>query len=503
MNFWSFISLFLPIPTLNRVFRSPMKQYSMQETIFFSLCIILFYYTLKVNATKCDCRTSDEESKTRDHLRLVIRISALKLLPTVREIMYQSEAEKSYLLLRAKYEILKDLRVNYGNLLAGTNIMPSVDLLIDSIKEMMNDNQSLTLKEMHLLVTKSVSKFHATVLPTAFLCFALGTCRMGSSQYMSCMRNNVQQWMTFLGDDPLNIAKKLADSLHRYKGADNVLQAIHTSLITAENEVTSECARRLNEITVCLKCLTDETVGYCRNSCLMASFGCVENLAEKWDANVDELYELTRNYKQGFEELIKGVGNSFRRLVGIKQPRLARVIVSRCGPLLLENITDTSHVTLKPRKPKEVELNMEKLVEQMRQLRKCWRQIAERMCSAAATEHSFCWNGTNIVRIQLATDDFNIETKDVRPRPKVTQLYSIHCEINWCFYQFLLWNTLLLLLLQFRYHFPFKEPWLEESSGHPYDTDDEDYNTVGGGSGSGMPIEEVDETHVHTMTTGE
>ncbi|VDM51703.1 unnamed protein product [Angiostrongylus costaricensis] len=407
----------------------------------------------KVNATKCDCRTSDEENKTRDHLRLVIRISALKLLPTVREIIYQSEAEKSYLLLRAKYEILKDLRVNYGNLLAGTNIMPSVDVLIDSIRVMMNDNQSLTLKEMHLLVTKSVSKFHATVLPTAFLCFALGTCRMGSSQYMSCMRNNVQQWTTFLGDDPLNIAKKLADFLHRYKGADNVLQAIHTSLITAENEVTSECARRFNEITVCLKCLTDDTVGYCRNSCLMASFGCLENLAEKWDANVDELYELTRNYKQGFEE------------VGIKQPRLARVIVSRCGPLLLENISDTSYITPKPRKPKEVELNMEKLVEQMRQLRKCWRQIAERMCSAATTEHSFCWNGTSVVRIQLATDDFNIETKDVRPRPK--------------------------------------EPWLEESSGYPYDTDDEDYNNIGGGSGSGMPFEEVDEIHVHTMTPGE
>ncbi|KAL6724841.1 hypothetical protein Aduo_019694 [Ancylostoma duodenale] len=60
-------------------------------------------------------------------------------------------------------------------------------------------------------------------------------------------------------------------------------------------------------------------------------------------------------------------------------------------------------------------------------------------------------------RLQLA-DEFSIGTKDVRPRPK--------------------------------------ETWLE-SSGHPYDTDDEDFIT---GSGSGMPAEEMhDDATVYTI----
>ncbi|KAJ1368394.1 hypothetical protein KIN20_029518 [Parelaphostrongylus tenuis] len=350
---------------------------------------------LKVDAIKCDCRTTEEENKTKDHLRLVIRISALKLLPAVREIIYQSEAEKSYLLLRAKYEILKDLRVNYGNLLAETNIVPSIDVLVDSIKAIMNNNQSLGLKEMHSLVTRSVSKFHTNVLPTTFLCFTLGTCRNASSLYMNCMRNSVQRWTTFLGDDMLNMSKVISDHLassSRRASPDNVKEShadpaqafimLHEAIWSKnvlDNLTKSLCVRNV---------LTDDSVGYCRI------------WLKKWDTNVDELYQLTKNYKEGFEKLIKGVANSFRRLAEIKAPRLARII---------RKATKAERSWDKYR---------EKLVEQMLQLRKCWQQIAERMCSAAVTEQSYCWNGTNIVRTQLASDDFTIETKDVRPRPK-------------------------------------------------------------------------------------
>lgn len=47
--------------------------------------------------------------------------------------------------------------------------------------------------------------------------------------------------------------------------------------------------------------------------------------------------------------------------------------------------------------------------------------------------------------------------------------------------------------------YQFKETWLE-SSGHPYDTDDEDFIT---GSGSGMPAEEMhDDATVYTIAPG-
>ncbi|KJH46911.1 hypothetical protein DICVIV_06991 [Dictyocaulus viviparus] len=45
-----------------------------------------------------------------------------------------------------------------------------------------------------------------------------------------------------------------------------------------------------------------------------------------------------------------------------------------------------------------------------------------------------------------------------------------------------------------------KESWLE-SSGHTYDTDDEDYIN-GGGSGSGIPVEEeMEGNDIYTVTT--
>ncbi|KAK5967754.1 hypothetical protein GCK32_020322, partial [Trichostrongylus colubriformis] len=58
------------------------------------------------------------------------------------------------------------------------------------------------------------------------------------------------------------------------------------------------------------------------------------------------------------------------------------------------------------------------LVEHMRTLKKCWTQLAVRMCSGA-TDESYCWNGTNIVKLQHAADDLSLGIKDVRPRPKV------------------------------------------------------------------------------------
>ncbi|ETN75228.1 hypothetical protein NECAME_00639 [Necator americanus] len=455
------------------------------------------YSHYEVNAIKCDCRTKEEEDKTRDHLRLVIRISALKLLPTVREVIYQSGAEKMYLLDRAKYEVIKGLRGNYGNLLSQTDIIPSLEILINSLRDLVNDEKNHTINEIRAIVNDSVTKFHKTVLPSAFLCFALGTCRTANTFYMECMRNNVQHWMTFFGDEPQKMTNKLSDALFIYRRVDNILQALHNALITAEDQVTSECARRFTDVTTCSKCLTDDSVGYCRSSCQRAAFGCLENLARNWETNIDQLYELTRNFEEGFQQLVQGIMDGMRKLVESKAPKLAKVVVSKCGPLLKNNAYMTPSTLNKPQKPKEVNAKTKELVEQLRTLRKCWAQIADRTCSEAS-EQSFCWNGTNIVRLQVA-DDFSIGTKDVRPRPKVSAggryvSSARSCLASW------------LILIQIPgYAFFFvgivnHETWLE-SSGHPYDTDDEDFI---GGSGSGMPVEEVqDDATVYTIAPGD
>lgn len=52
-----------------------------------------------------------------------------------------SLAEKLYFLHRAKYDALKDLRSHYGNLLAHTDIVPSMDVLTASIQSLLSDNR--------------------------------------------------------------------------------------------------------------------------------------------------------------------------------------------------------------------------------------------------------------------------------------------------------------------------------------------------------------------------
>ncbi|KAK5986512.1 hypothetical protein GCK32_015866, partial [Trichostrongylus colubriformis] len=256
---------------------------------------------------------------------------------------------------------------------------------------------SLTNKEIYTLVNTSVIQFHTNVLPSAFLCFALGTCRTASTPYMECMRNNVQQWTSFFGDAPLKMAQKVADAISQYRKVDAILQVLHNSLITAEDEITMECAHRFHNVTVCPKCITDDTVRHCRSSCEFASLGCMENLSKKWDSNIDELYELTREYAEGFVQLVQGIANGMRRLVQMKAPRLAKVVVNKCGPLSNEsNIYTTSFMSSKPQKPQEEKPMTKELVEHMRTLKKCWTQLAVRMCSGA-TDESYCWNGTNIV----------------------------------------------------------------------------------------------------------
>ncbi|KIH42171.1 hypothetical protein ANCDUO_27847 [Ancylostoma duodenale] len=81
---------------------------------------------------------------------------------------------------------------------------------------------------------------------------------------MECMQNNVQHWTTFFGDEPQKMSKKLTDSIFVYRRVDVILQTLHNTLITAEDQVTSECARRFTDVTTCPKCLTDDSVGYCR-----------------------------------------------------------------------------------------------------------------------------------------------------------------------------------------------------------------------------------------------
>ncbi|KAK6058935.1 hypothetical protein COOONC_03475, partial [Cooperia oncophora] len=180
------------------------------------------------------------------------------------------------------------------------------------------------------------------------------------------------------------------------------------------------------------------------NSCISASSSCLEKLSKKWETNIDELYELTRKYDKGFDHLVQGIVNGMRRLVQMKAPRLAKVVVSKCGPLLKESTAyTTSFIGSKPQKPHEVKPMTRELVEhvsffhfrdfrgigrtcpgqmmslKMRTLRNCWSQIANRTCSAASEGES-CWNGTNIVRLQHAADDLSLGIKDVRPRPKVS-----------------------------------------------------------------------------------
>ncbi|KJH46912.1 hypothetical protein DICVIV_06992 [Dictyocaulus viviparus] len=199
---------------------------------------------------------------------------------------------------------------------------------------------------------------------------------------MNCMRNNVPHFMTLLSNEQLKMIDRLVDSIHRYRRVDVLLQEIHLILLTAENGITSECAKRFNEVTVCPKCITDGKVGYCRSSCQIASFGCLENLAKNWEADTHKLEELTKNFHQGFDQvsllitfllfhrtnailLNEGVSNSLRLLVEMKAPRLARMIVSRCGPLLRTDINETSYLIPKPQQPKEIGLNTEKLVKQL------------------------------------------------------------------------------------------------------------------------------------------
>ncbi|EYC23627.1 hypothetical protein Y032_0015g2752 [Ancylostoma ceylanicum] len=372
-----------------------MKLLLPQRIILLLFCIISSSGS-QVDGVKCDCHSKEEEDKTKDHLRLVTRISALKLLPTIREIIYQSGAEKTYYLDRARYEVVRDLRANYGNMVTQTDIIPSLEVLINSLRELLNGDKNLTLKDLHAVVNASVTKFHNSILPSTFLCFALGTCRIANTFYMECMQNNVQHWTTFFGDEAQKMSKKLTDSIFVYRRVDVILQTLHNTLITAEDQVTSECARRFTDVTTCPKCLTDDSVGYCRGSCRQAAFGCLENLARKWETNIDELYELTRNYEEGFQQLVHGIAAGIRRLVETKAPKLARVVVSRCGPLLKDDMHITPSTLTRPQKPKELKAQTKELVEQLRGLRKCWAQIADRTCSEAS-EQPFCWNGTNII----------------------------------------------------------------------------------------------------------
>lgn len=433
-----------------------MKSNPLQRFTQLLFCVAS-YSLLQVNATRCDCQAKQEIDKTRDHLKLVTRISALKLLPRIREIIYHTESEKLYFLHRAKYDALKDLRSHYGNLLAHTDIVPSMDVLTASIQSLLSDNRTLTYNEIHSSTNASVTKFHTNVLPSAFLCFALGTCRSASSVYMECMRGNVQQWTSLFADEPLKMAKNVADSIWSYRRVDAILQVLQKSLITAEEEISDECAHRFSNVTLCPKCLTDDTVEYCRDSCQFASFSCLENLAKKWETNIDELYELTRSYNEGFLPIAQVIGSRMRRLLELKAPRLAKVMVSRCGPLHKDSgIYATPLISTKLLKPRDIQPMVKELVDNMRTLRKCWIQIAARTC-ADASEGEFCWNGTSTVRLQLA-DDLGIGIKDVRPRPK--------------------------------------ETWLE-SSGHPYDTDDEDF--ISSGSGLPPPFDEVEDTTVYTI----
>lgn len=61
-------------------------------------------------------------------------------------LMGSISAEKTYSLDRARYEVVRNLRANYGNMVTQTDIIPSLEVLISSLRELLNDDKVISIQ---------------------------------------------------------------------------------------------------------------------------------------------------------------------------------------------------------------------------------------------------------------------------------------------------------------------------------------------------------------------
>uniref|UniRef100_A0A915AKQ3 Uncharacterized protein n=1 Tax=Parascaris univalens TaxID=6257 RepID=A0A915AKQ3_PARUN len=246
----------------------------------------------------CECtRDAATLSKGEEHLRLLLRVSSVRLVSTLQSLAHQANAEINFLVQRSKYKLYEEMRNEFPRLMSQPSIGDSIEELIHKLRNQLFISTDLSPQRIEKEMEKAVQNFFMQILPPTFLCMTTGPCRSVTQSYANCLRNNSPSWKTFYGTEPKEMAAKLRTAILKYRIMEKTIDKLHRSVVEIE-AVNITCIARFTAVVYCgLQCSKLEgsgsPVGYCSDACTNAVRNCLGESAADWDSFVTILRKLS------------------------------------------------------------------------------------------------------------------------------------------------------------------------------------------------------------------
>ncbi|VDM44717.1 unnamed protein product [Toxocara canis] len=348
----------------------------------------------------CECtRDAATLNKGEEHLRLLLRVSSVRLISALQNLAHQANAEIDFLVQRTKHKLYEKIETEFPRLLSQMSVSDSIEELIHRLRNQLFISTDLSPRHIEKEMEKAVQNFFMQIMPPTFLCITTGPCRSVTQSYANCLRNNSPSWKTFYGNRPNEMAAKLRRAILKYRVIEKTIDKLHMSVIDIET-INISCIARFTAVVYCgLQCSQLEgsgsPVGYCSESCTNAVHSCLGESAKDWDSFVTILRKLSVEFDHGFVELERGIISSLSYALGVQAPAIAKIILKKCGPI---NPTKSapSNTTLEYAKPPAVQKKLVGMIRKFTSYIGWWQRLAQNVCGDAS-RISACWNGSALI----------------------------------------------------------------------------------------------------------
>ncbi|VDM95508.1 unnamed protein product [Thelazia callipaeda] len=347
-HFWSKLPIYhtlLILVTCGVILLSALPTQANEKTV-----ITLKDLTDIIVEKSCSCAENAEILKKNDeHLRLLFKISSVRVVSTLQSLVNHVNAEVTYLIDLTRWKLYEEIKKVFSRLLSQPSVTESIDELIDNIRNQLFINTEISPQRLEKEVERIVQKFFVQLIPPTFLCITTGPCKSVSQSYANCLQNNAPSWKIFFGAEPSRISAFLRQTILKYRLIESTIDKLHRSATEIES-INDICLTRYTLVTSCASsCLPKQSsneenkaIGYCSDDCKNVVRACLHEGANDWDAFISILRKLSADFDKGFIELEKGIVRSMSYATEVRAPVIAKTVIQKCGRVSYAKVSDNT-----------------------------------------------------------------------------------------------------------------------------------------------------------------
>uniref|UniRef100_A0A915PX57 Uncharacterized protein n=1 Tax=Setaria digitata TaxID=48799 RepID=A0A915PX57_9BILA len=316
----------------------------------------------------CFCAQNPETLKKSDeNLRLLLKISSVRIVSTLQNIAHHVNVEITYLIESSRWKLFDEMSKYFPRLLGQPSVVDSIDELIDNIRNQLFITTDISQQRIEKEIEKMVQKFFVQLIPPTFLCITTGPCKMVSQSYANCLQNNSPSWKAFFGMEPNKISTILRQTILKYRLIESTIDQLHRLALEVEamnNLCMTRSTQNANCASACIP-IKQELIDSCSEDCKNAARECLRESATDWNSFISLLRKLSNTFDKGFVELEKGIIRSISHAIEMQAPTIAKTVLRKCGRISFAKTFDNIR-RIDYQKPDPVQRRVVLMIRQVR-----------------------------------------------------------------------------------------------------------------------------------------